>query len=33
VCERLVAARLPAGGRYSSRAPIAPVPLAVLMND
>ena len=33
VCERLVAARLPAGGRYSSRAPIAPVPLAVLMRD
>jgi D-hydroxyproline dehydrogenase subunit alpha len=33
VCERLVAARLPAGGRYSSRAPVAPVPLAVLMRD
>jgi D-hydroxyproline dehydrogenase subunit alpha len=33
VCERLVAARLPAGGRYSSRAPVAPVPLAVLMRE
>jgi NAD(P)H-nitrite reductase large subunit len=33
VCERLVAARLPAGGRYSSRPPVAPVPLTALMRD
>jgi bacterioferritin-associated ferredoxin len=33
VCERLVAARLPSGGRYSLRAPLAPVSLSVLMND
>jgi len=32
VCERLVAARLPAGGRYSTRAPVAPVPLSVLID-
>jgi thioredoxin reductase/bacterioferritin-associated ferredoxin len=33
VCERLVAARLPARERFSARAPVAPVPLAALIDE
>jgi D-hydroxyproline dehydrogenase subunit alpha len=33
VCERLVAARLPARERFSARAPIAPVTLAALIDE
>jgi D-hydroxyproline dehydrogenase subunit alpha len=33
VCEGLVAARLPARERFSARAPIAPVPLAALIDE
>jgi hypothetical protein len=33
VCERLVADRLPTRERFSARAPIAPVPLAALMDE
>jgi NADPH-dependent 2,4-dienoyl-CoA reductase/sulfur reductase-like enzyme len=33
VCERLVASRLPAGQRFTPRAPLGPVPLPVLMDE
>jgi NADPH-dependent 2,4-dienoyl-CoA reductase/sulfur reductase-like enzyme len=33
MCERIVAARLPSAGRYSSRAPVRPVAVATLIDD
>jgi D-hydroxyproline dehydrogenase subunit alpha len=33
MCERLAGARLPSRGRFSVRAPVAPVSLAALMED
>ena len=33
VCERLVAARVPAPERFSARAPIRPIPLGLLMAE
>jgi D-hydroxyproline dehydrogenase subunit alpha len=33
MCERIVAARLPAAGRFSTRAPVRPVALATLIDD